>query len=242
MSENNEHEQQHDDGGHEEEGHHPNYFAIYVALVVLFLISVTGPFLGSVTGLWWITLITAFGVAIMKANLVIQNFMHLKWEKKIMKWMLTTSLILIALYVAGVGPDVLNHEGRNWENVAAQAAVERGVEGEAEAEGEGEEASGGGGGFSAEGTFQTVCATCHGAEGQGNGPAGAALDPPPANFTDPAFWAERDRDRIVTVITNGAASVGGSNLMVAFGSLYSDEQIQQLADYVMSFAPEGAGQ
>lgn len=260
MSENKEHEQDegrepgHDDGhghgdgdGHEhaddhEEGHHPNYFAIYVTLVVLFLISVAGPEIGELTGWRWITLVTAFGIAIWKANLVIQNFMHLRWEKKIMKWMLATSLILMALYVAGVAPDVLNHEGRNWENVAAQAAVERGVDGEAEEE-EGETTvAAGGGAFNAEATYQSVCATCHGAEGQGDGPAGAALDPPPANFTDPAFWAERDRERIVTAITNGAAAVGGSNLMVAFGSLYSDEQLQQLTDYVMSFAPAGAGQ
>lgn len=235
-------DQGHQDG-HGDDDHHVNYFAIYVALVVLFLISVTGPMIGDVTGLWWITLITAFGIAIVKANLVIQNFMHLKWEKKIMKWMLATSLILMALYVAGVAPDVLNHEGRNWENVAAQAAVERGVDGEAEAEGEGEAATtAGGAGFSAETTYQSVCATCHGAGGQGDGPAGAALDPPPANFTDPAFWAERDRERIVTAITNGAAAVGGSNLMVAFGPLYSEEQIQQLADYVMAFAPEGVGE
>ena len=124
MSENNGNEHSHDDG--HEGGHHVNYFKIYVVLVVLFLISVAGPEVGAATGLRWITLITAFGIALVKANLVIQNFMHLRWEKNLMKWVLATSLILMFLMVAGISPDVMNHEGNNWENVAAKAAVERG--------------------------------------------------------------------------------------------------------------------
>ena len=161
-----------------------------------------------------------------------------------MKWMLASSLIFVALMVAGVSPDVLNHEGRNWENVAAKEATARGLGGEEHGEGEGEAemvAEGGGeaagGGFTAAGSFGTVCATCHGPGGQGDGPAGAALDPPPANFTDPVFWETRDRDRIVTVIRDGAASVGGSPLMAPWGALYTEEQLEQMADYVMSLAP-----
>ncbi|MDX1495702.1 MAG: cytochrome c, partial [Longimicrobiales bacterium] len=96
------------------------------------------------------------------------------------------------------------------------------------------------GAFSAQSAYQGVCATCHGSAGDGNGPAGAALDPPPANFTDAAFWADRDKERIMTVIDQGAAAVGGSSLMAPFGGLYTDEQISELADYVISFAPEGA--
>ena len=235
MSENNENEHSHDDG--HDGGHHVNYFGIYVALVILFLISVAGPEVGEATGLRWITLITAFGIAVVKANLVIQNFMHLKWEKNLMKWVLATSLILMFLMVAGISPDVMNHEGNNWENVAAKAAVERGVDGEAEEETVVVAAPVG---FTPQGAFQTVCATCHGAAGDGNGPAGAALDPPPANFTDPGFWADRDKERIMTVIQDGAAAVGGSSLMAPFGALYTDEQVSELADYVISFAPEGS--
>jgi caa(3)-type oxidase subunit IV len=236
MSENTEHNAHHGDG--HDDGHHVNYFKIYATLVVLFLISVAGPELG----IRWVTLITAFGIAVVKANLVINNFMHLKWEKRLMKWMLATSVILMFLMVAGISPDVLNHEGRNWENVAtrewiaAQMGDDHG-EGEetmlAEEEVEAEPA-----GFSAASSFGTVCATCHGAGGAGDGPAGAALDPRPASFIDPAFWEGRDRDRIITVIRDGAASVGGSALMAPWGALYTEEQLEQMADYVMSFRPE----
>ncbi|MDX1493826.1 MAG: hypothetical protein R3253_07205, partial [Longimicrobiales bacterium] len=67
-SENREHDSQHGDG-HDDGHHHVNYFKIYVTLVVLFLISVAGPEVGEFTGLRWITLITAFGIAVWKANL-----------------------------------------------------------------------------------------------------------------------------------------------------------------------------
>lgn len=213
--------------------HHPNYKKIYFTLLGLLVVSVVGPFFGVV----WVTLITAFGIALVKANLVIQNFMHLKWEKRIAKWVLTTSLVLMALMMAGVSVDVLNHEGNNWENVAAQAAVERGIPGEGEEAAEEPVVEVVEAGFSAPSTFGLVCASCHGAAGDGTGAAGLALDPRPANFTDPAFWAERDMARIVTVITNGGASVGRSPLMVGWSASFTAEQIQELADYVATFRP-----
>jgi len=228
-------------GGHGADGdghggsHGPHHYRnIYLILVMLFLISVAGPELG----IRWVTLITAFVIAVVKANLVIQNFMHLSIEKRIMKWVLATSLLLMFLMVAGVSVDVLNHEGNNWENVAAQEAIARGVAGEGEAEEEGEaETEVPVTAFNVVSTFNIVCGSCHGQAGDGSGPAGAALDPAPANFTDPAFWAERDMDRIVQVIRDGAASVGGSPLMVAWGASFSEEQIQQLADHVATFRP-----
>lgn len=239
MSENNEH---HDEHGHDA-GHHVNYFKIYVILLILFLISVVGPEVGEVTGLRWITLITAFGIAVVKARLVVNNFMHLAWEKRIMKWVLATSLVLMLIMVSGISPDVMNHEGQRWENIAAKAEVERGLAyaaGYAEEESEAEPEVMVAAAFSAEASFGQICATCHGVGGAGDGVAGAALNPPPANFTDPAFWADpaRDRDRVITVIRDGAAAVGGSALMAPWGALYTEEQLEQVADYVMSFRPD----
>lgn len=219
-------------------GHHDvNYKKIYFTLLFLLAVSVVGPEFGII----WVTLVTAFGVAVVKAYLVIENFMHLRWEKKLMKWLLTSSLVVMALMFFGVAPDVMRHEGRNWVNQAAMASVERGIAGHAEGEAVEEavevvEAEPGV--FNAQAQFNIACATCHGQQGQGDGAAAAALDPQPADFTDPAFWAERDRDRIYTAIHDGAAAVGGSPLMVAWQNTYSDEQIEALTDYVMSFRPE----
>ncbi|MDA0327715.1 MAG: c-type cytochrome [Gemmatimonadetes bacterium] len=214
------------------DGHQVNYKKIYFILLGLLVVSVAGPFLE----ILWVTLLTAFGIAIVKARLVINNFMHLKWEKRLVKWVLTTSLLLMGLMFAGVAPDVMNHEGNNWENLAAQAAVARGVAGEHEEE-EAEDVVEVVVGFSAQSTFTVVCGACHGAAGDGTGAAAAALNPRPASFIDPVFWETRDRDRILTVIRDGAAAVGGSPLMVPWRASYDDEQIQALTDYVMSLRP-----
>ena len=227
MSENHE---SHADG--HDAGHHVNYKKIYFTLLGLLVVSVVGPF----AEILIVTLVTAFGIAIVKANLVIQNFMHLKWEKRLMKWMLATSLLLMALMFAGISADVMNHEGRNWVNVAAMAAVERGVEGEGAVETEEVEVVAAG--FNVESMYSVVCATCHGQAGDGTGAAGAALDPPPADFTDPVFWETRDRARLVNVIANGATAVGGSPLMVGWSASFTAEQIEEFADYVEEFRPE----
>src|SRR5262249_33303903 len=73
--------------------HHPNYVRVWMVLVVLLMISVFGP----MVGIRWITLIAAFGVALVKAYMVAKNFMHLNIEKPIVHWMLAVVLLLMVL-------------------------------------------------------------------------------------------------------------------------------------------------
>jgi caa(3)-type oxidase subunit IV len=96
--------------------HHPNYIKIYWILLVLLAASVAGPMIG----IQWVTLITAFGIAVVKAYLVAANFMHLRVEKRYITYLMFTVLAIMMLFYAGVAPDVMNHRGRQWENVAAQ--------------------------------------------------------------------------------------------------------------------------
>jgi caa(3)-type oxidase subunit IV len=100
----------------EHHGEHPNYLKIYVILLLLLGVSVAGPYLGIKA----VTLITAFGIAVVKAYLVAANFMHLKVEKTYIAYLLLAALALLSLFYAGVSPDVMKHRGRQWENVAAQ--------------------------------------------------------------------------------------------------------------------------
>ncbi|MEX0912628.1 MAG: c-type cytochrome [Gemmatimonadota bacterium] len=219
------------------EHHDVNYKKIYFTLLFLLVISIIGPEFG----ILWVTLVTAFGIAFVKAYLVIENFMHLRWEKRLMKWALGASVAVMALMFFGIAPDVMKHEGRNWVNEAAIASVERGVAGYDDGITEGPTEMAGveePGVFSAAVAYNQACAACHGQAGDGAGPAGAVMDPAPADFTDPAFWAERDTDRIFTVIRDGAAAVGGSPLMVPWRNTYDDEQIQQLTEYVLEFRPQ----
>ncbi len=98
------------------DAHHVNYFKVYAALVVLLLMSVAGPMIG----IKLVTLITAFGIAVIKAYMVAANFMHLRIEKRYIAYLLLTALALLSLFYAGVSPDVMKHRGRQWVNVAAQ--------------------------------------------------------------------------------------------------------------------------
>ncbi|MFP8879762.1 MAG: cytochrome C oxidase subunit IV family protein [Myxococcota bacterium] len=98
------------------EAHEVNYFRVWQILLVLLVISVAGPFLE----IQAVTLITAFGVAIVKAYLVAKNFMHLNVEPRYAVYLLLTVLVLMFLFFAGTAPDVMKHEGTNWVKPAIQ--------------------------------------------------------------------------------------------------------------------------
>jgi len=89
-------------------------------------------------------------------------------------------------------------------------------------------------------TFETLCATCHGTSGKGDGPAGAALNPPPRDFTKGDFKYDTDKDGkpgtdtdLANIIKNGAGAYGGSPLMAPWGHL-SDQDLQNVVAYVRS--------
>jgi len=115
----------HDDHGHDGHGHHDthhyDYVKIWGILVVLLIVSVIGPELG----IKWVTLVTAFGIAFVKAGMVIRYFMHAGSLPAIVHYFLVTALVFMLLFFAGVSPDVMNHEGTRWVNDAARAETER---------------------------------------------------------------------------------------------------------------------
>jgi len=108
-------------------GPHRNYVKIWAILLGLLVVSVTGPMFG----IKIVTLITAFGIALVKAYLVAKNFMHLDIEKPIVHWMLVAALALMVLLWAGVAPDVQKHEGQYWKKppVATHKAPAHGSHG-----------------------------------------------------------------------------------------------------------------
>ncbi len=53
-----------------------------------------------------------------------------------------------------------------------------------------------------------TCFTCHGNEGKGDGPAGAALEPAPRDFTNPEFHKVRTEGEMFWVIKNGSPGTG----------------------------------
>lgn len=83
--------------------------------------------------------------------------------------------------------------------------------------------------------YNTICATCHGPNGDANSPAAASMNPKPRNFTDAKWQASVDDARIAKVIKEGGASVGLSATMAPWGSMLSDEEIKGLVTKIRAF-------
>jgi high-affinity iron transporter len=75
--------------------------------------------------------------------------------------------------------------------------------------------------------YAAQCASCHGAQGRGDGPAAKGLDPAPADFHDHARMAQRSLYGLYNTITLGVAGTG----MSSYRQL-SEEQRWALAFYV----------
>ena len=83
-------------------------------------------------------------------------------------------------------------------------------------------------------TFKMFCETCHGPTGAGDGPVGKTLVPPPRNFQVAEFKYGGTDQAIFEVITNGAASKGGSPLMAPWGAVIPEADRWALVKYVRS--------
>ena len=71
-----------------------------------------------------VTLLTAFGIALVKAYLVVKHFMHIGHTPKFVPYLLTACLVFMLLFFAGTAPDVMNDTGSNWEKPAWVAEEE----------------------------------------------------------------------------------------------------------------------
>ena len=78
--------------------------------------------------------------------------------------------------------------------------------------------------------FRANCMPCHGAQGRGDGPAAAALNPRPVNFADPAQRQVTADSAVRDIIA------GGRRSMPAFGRALTPEQLDSLTAYVKSLS------
>ena len=76
-----------------------------------------------------------------------------------------------------------------------------------------------------------ACAMCHGNQGDGKGFMGAALVPPPRNFTCGAMMKDLPDGQLFWIIKNGSKGTG----MMSFAGL-QDDQIWQLIHYIRTLA------
>ncbi|MEW8468337.1 MAG: cytochrome c, partial [gamma proteobacterium symbiont of Ctena orbiculata] len=84
------------------------------------------------------------------------------------------------------------------------------------------------------------CVACHGLSGQGDGPAGMALNPKPRSFVEGAYIYDTDGDGqpgtdadLVNVIKNGTTKYGGAPTMPGRADI-PDADIQAIVAYIKS--------
>ena len=83
------------------------YVKIWAILLMLLAISIVGPMFDRPA----LTLITAFGIALVKAFLVASYFMHLHVERRYIRYMLYAMVLVIGLFFAGTAPDIMQANG-----------------------------------------------------------------------------------------------------------------------------------
>jgi cytochrome c553 len=84
--------------------------------------------------------------------------------------------------------------------------------------------------------FATFCATCHGADGTGNGPGAQALSTKPRNYTDVKWQASITDEQIKEIIVKGGAAVGKSAAMPGQPALKDHpEVLDELVQIIRAF-------
>ncbi|WP_455208929.1 c-type cytochrome [Kaarinaea lacus] len=78
--------------------------------------------------------------------------------------------------------------------------------------------------------YMANCFTCHGVEGDGNGPRAHFNTPRPRNFTSEASRRMLNRERLFASITNGKVGT----VMPAWGKVLDDQQIANIAEFVFT--------
>ena len=101
-----------DHASHAEHPHHPNYVKIWAVLLALLVVSVAGPMFG----IKIVTLITAFGIAIVKAYLVVKNFMHIDVAPKVVTYIVLSMVLFMLLLFAGTGSCPGSSCRRRWKS------------------------------------------------------------------------------------------------------------------------------
>jgi len=79
----------------------------------------------------------------------------------------------------------------------------------------------------AQAKFDTLCSTCHGKNGTGDGPNSAALNPKPRNYTDKNWQSQVDDEYLAKFIVQGGAAMGKSVMMPANPDLKDKPEVVQ---------------
>ncbi len=210
---------------HEGQEHHhfilPERTAVAVGLALLVLTGVTVWVAGIDFGRLNFTI--ALLIAVVKASLVGLVFMGLKYDRKENGLIFVTSFLFLAIFIALTATDLLFRgdvyvkgplvaaSGKSQFKKPWISTTELVAKGKT--------------------LYEQQCVACHGAQGRGDGPAGAGLNPKPRNLTAAEGWKNGHKATgIFKTLTQGL------NQMPVFSSLSTDDR-WSLTQYVLSMGP-----
>lgn len=81
--------------------------------------------------------------------------------------------------------------------------------------------------------YDTYCAQCHGVQRNGKGVNTIGLPVQPRDHSDTTAMSSLPREQMMRAIREGGASVNKSALMPPWSSVFTDEQIGLMADYLL---------
>ncbi len=165
----------------------------------------------------------AFLVASIKGTLVALFFMNLKYDARENGVVFATSFLFLAIFITLAGTDLFFRgdvyvKGSLVPSVEAKSKYKDPWVSRPELVARGKE------------LFQVQCISCHGPDGKGDGPAAAALNPHPRNFTSTEGWKNgRKTAMIFKTLKEGLPG----SAMASFATLPSDDR-WALAHYVIT--------
>jgi mono/diheme cytochrome c family protein len=89
--------------------------------------------------------------------------------------------------------------------------------------------------------YETNCATCHGTEGMGDGPAAESLDPKPAMLADGAMMGDLSDGYLFWRVSKGGQMEPFNSAMPAWEAGLTEEQRWQVISYVRTLADDSMG-
>ena len=180
---------------HDSTDHRKSYKIIFSILLVLTVITVEVAYHDYGT----LNILVAMGIATIKASLVCLFFMHLKYDNRLNQVVFISSFVFLGIFVGLTASD---EWFRPLEEPAKIAAVEPPAGSQKEKM---EKLRHSTPDHISEGKkiYTQQCATCHGPNGGGDGPAAGALKPPPRNFIEEVFKQGGSPAQIFNTVTKG---------------------------------------
>ncbi len=201
------------------------YYNVWVALIVLTLVTVGTSYMNFGS----LNIIIAMGIATVKALLVTTFFMGLKYDSEENNYTFYSAFVFLLIFILLTGSDIFYRKPQAAAPVVkdmvvlpgaggASASIDSMIKSTPELIAKGKA------------TFTAQCVACHGSEGKGDGPAAAAMNPKPRNFTATEGWKNgRSTAAVFKTLSNGLPGTS----MPSFGSIEPSERIA-IAHFVRS--------